>query len=181
MTGRLITVVGPSGAGKDTLLDAACAVTPSLVRVQRVITRPASAGGEPFHSVEPAAFMRMRDAGAFVFWWEAHGLFYGIPAEALQQAKSGQTVVFNGSRAALTAMQAQVPWLEIVAITAPAEVLARRLAARGRETEDDIRKRLERAAWPVPKGAAVVVNDSSVTAGTERLLRVLNPSAESCG
>lgn len=176
MTGRLIAIVGPSGAGKDTLLDAACLADPYLVRVRRVITRPETAGGEPFCAVTDAAFDRLLTSDALAFWWQAHGLRYGIPATAVQQARAGQVVVFNGSRGALADIQRVEPMVEIVAVTAPDDVLAARLAQRGRETKDDIRRRLKRAAWGVPDSARVVVNDGTITQGAQRLLAALNPT-----
>ena len=75
MGGRLFALVGPSGAGKDTLLAAASAARPDLVIVQRVITRPESAGGEPFEGVTPAEFARRNAAGLFALHWQAHGLW----------------------------------------------------------------------------------------------------------
>ena len=76
-------------------------------------------------------FARRRDTGAFAFWWEAHGLSYGVPASVLDHVAAGATVIFNGSRAALPAIRAAHPDLQVIVITAPPEVLATRLAERG--------------------------------------------------
>ena len=57
--GRLILVVGPSGAGKDTLIDAAVARRAGLARARRVVTRPEEAGGEDFEAVTPERFELM--------------------------------------------------------------------------------------------------------------------------
>ncbi len=92
----IFAVVGPSGAGKDTLIAGAVAARPDLRLVRRVITRPTEAGGEPFDGVTEAEFLSRLDAGAFALHWQAHGLHYGIPADQL--AGPGD-VVFNGSRA----------------------------------------------------------------------------------
>jgi len=177
MTGRLIAVVGPSGAGKDTLLAAALARRPDLVLARRVITRPESAGGEPHEETTEEEFIRRREAGEFVFWWEAHGLFYGVPGTVLDQVGDGRTVIYNGSRKALPGNREAYPDLEIVVVTASDDVLAARLAARGRETEADIRARLARASEPAPEGARIVMNDGTVAQGAERLLAALSPEA----
>lgn len=181
MTGRLIAVVGPSGAGKDTLLAEALARRPDLVLARRVITRPESAGGEPHEETTEENFIRRRDAGEFIFWWEAHGLFYGVPRTVLDQVRAGKTVIYNGSRKALPRNRDAWPELEIVVVTAPDEVLAARLAERGRETEADIRARLARASEPAPEGARIVMNDGTVEEGAERLLAALSPAAAGGG
>jgi ribose 1,5-bisphosphokinase len=84
-------------------------------------------------------------------------------------------VVVNGSRAALAEAQAAFPALTVLHITAPLDVLADRLAARGRETRADIAARLARAAQSLPEGLPVleVLNDATPEAGITRLLQAL--------
>ena len=97
MTGRLICVVGPSGAGKDTLIDAARTQRPDLVIVRRVITRPSALGGEDFEGVTQAEFERRKAAGDFALDWRAHGLSYGLPAATLALRDEGRDLLVNGS------------------------------------------------------------------------------------
>ncbi len=66
MPGRIFAIVGPSGAGKDTLIEAARRARPDLHIVRRVVTRPAEAGGEPYEGVTEEEFLRRRQAGGFV-------------------------------------------------------------------------------------------------------------------
>lgn len=174
MTGRLIAIVGPSGAGKDTLTAAACRARPDLIWVRRVITRAPDPDGEPFESVDRTEFERRRNVGDFAFWWDVHGLLYGIPAQIADDLTAGRTVIFNASRAALPEIRKEHPYLGVVAITAPGDILERRLVARGRETADEVRGRLTRADWPVPDEAITIVNDGSVDEGTAALLRALD-------
>ena len=93
MTGRLVAIVGPSGAGKDTLIAGAVAARPDLVWARRTITRPAT-GNEPSEAVSEAEFERRRAAGAFAFWWTAHGLSYGIPASIHDHLAAGRFDAF---------------------------------------------------------------------------------------
>ena len=167
-------MVGPSGAGKDTLIEGALAAWPGLRLARRVITRPSDAGGEDFAGVTPAAFARMQQAGLFALDWQAHGLSYAIPRD---QLAGGGPVIFNGSRAALPQALARLPGLRVVLVTAPVALLARRLAARGRETEADIAARLDRAGFAMPPGVdhVTVVNDASPEQGIARLLAALQP------
>lgn len=170
----IFAVVGPSGAGKDTLIAGAMRARPDLRLVRRVITRPADAGGEDFEGVTPADFAARRAAGEFALDWQAHGLSYGIPRA--QVAGPGD-VIFNGSRAALPAARAVFPGLRLILVTAPDAVLADRLAARGREDAADIRARLARAAFTLPPGtqAVTVLNDGTPDQGVARLLAALSP------
>ena len=177
MTGRLVAIVGPSGAGKDTLMAALAAARPDIALVRRAITRPAEAGGEDHIPMTEAEFDAARANGAFMVDWAAHGLRYGIPKTALDDVARGRLVVFNGSRAALAAARQVFPALEVVMITAPAPVLAARLAARGRESLAQITARLERTRPDVPEGARVVVNDATPAEGVARLAAALSPAA----
>ncbi len=172
----LILVVGPSGAGKDTLMDGArarLAANPRYRFVQRDITRPREAGGEDHNPVNPDVFATRRAAGAYALAWEAHGLGYGIPADIAGDLAAGHCVIANVSRSALTDAAARFP-TRILEITAPIEILARRLAARGRETEADIAGRLARAV-PLPEGLDIarVENTGPVETGIEAVLAIL--------
>ena len=153
--GRIFVIVGPSGAGKDTLLAGAVAAEPRLHWARRVITRPSSAGGEPFEGVDETEFAARLARGEFALHWQAHGLHYGVPSVELAPLAQGRDVVLH--------------------ITAPLDVLADRLAARGRETRADIAARLARAAHALPEGLPVleVMNDATPETGIARLLQAL--------
>jgi len=177
VSGVLVAVVGPSGAGKDTLMEAARATLAGEDRItflRRAITRPAEAGGEDHLPLSREAFLAERDAGRFALWWEAHGLLYGLPRATFEEALvPGRVAVANLSRRVLGEAAERHP-LRVLEITASPAVLAARLAARGRESSSDVERRLSRQA-PLPAGLSVetVVNDGSVEAGVQRVLRVL--------
>ena len=175
MTGRLFLVVGPSGVGKDTLLAGAKAADPALCRARRVITRPATEGGEPFEGVTVDAFQQRLEAGEFALHWQAHGLCYGVPEQELAPLAQGSTVLVNGSRGALAAALAAYPALTVVRISAPSNVLADRLVARGRESRDEIIARLDRASYALPEGTRVVDihNNGTPAQGIAQLLHAL--------
>ena len=175
MTGRVFAVVGPSGAGKDTLLAGAVAACPALHWARRVITRAEAAGSEPFEGVSPAEYDTLSEAGVFALQWPAHGLRYGVRATEFAGLAEGRDVLFNGSRAALPMALVRFPGLVVLRITAPSRVLAERLAARGRETVAEIEARLARACYEVPDGLPVidVANDATPAIGVGRLLAAL--------
>lgn len=148
MAGRLIYLIGPSGSGKDSLLDAArnrwSEHGPRIVR--RVITRSAESVGEAAQGVSPELFAQMQAQGAFALSWQANGLAYGIPREIDDWLAAGIDVLVNGSRGHLAQARAQYPQLQVVLLTVNEDVLRQRLLARGRESLAEIEQRLARNA-----------------------------------
>ena len=143
--GRLVLVVGPSGAGKDTLIDLARAAfhdDPWVVFPRRVVTR--AAAGEPHDTMDVQTFERAARAGAFALTWNAHDLRYGIPSDIDADIRAGRTVVCNVSRAIVAQARERYAEVRVVLVTAPAEILAARLASRGRGSDGDLAKRLAR-------------------------------------
>lgn len=154
--GRFIAVVGPSGVGKDSVIAALCAACPDLHPVRRVITRPAEAGGEDHLAVTPAVFAAQEAAGQFVLSWGAHGLRYAIPASVRADLAAGRDVIANLSRGVLHAAAERLAPVVVLALTARPEVLAARLAGRGRESAADIAARLARDGADLPGDMAVI-------------------------
>ncbi|WFU09052.1 phosphonate metabolism protein/1,5-bisphosphokinase (PRPP-forming) PhnN [Rhizobium sp. CB3090] len=164
--GIMAVVVGPSGAGKDTLMNLAArhlAGRPDVHFVRRIITREGDAGNEDHKSVSDADFDALQRAGAFAVSWEAHGLKYGIPAAVRDELALGHLVIANGSRSVLDRFQTAFPRLKVINITAQREVLAERLMARGRESREDVLKRLERGSLTVNGSYDVANIDNSGT------------------
>ena len=180
--GTMIVVVGPSGAGKDTLMDYAATQLsgrPGFPFTRRVITRSGDAGGENHDAVSMHEFNRLEDAGAFAVSWQAHGLKYGIPAAVHHHLKAGDVVVANGSRSALPHFGTAFSRLKVVNIVARPDVLARRLEQRGRESREDILRRLERSSLTVVGGFDVTTVDNSgaIEDAGKTIMQVLEQSA----
>jgi ribose 1,5-bisphosphokinase len=145
--GRLILVVGPSGAGKDTLIglaQAACADDGHIVFARRVVTREASRF-EDNQQVSLEAFQQGIARDEFAMHWEAHGHCYALPRAIDDELRAGCTVVANVSRTVVDAMRRAYADVTVVSITAPPEILTQRLAARGRGSDGPIEHRLSRA------------------------------------
>lgn len=164
MSSRLIYVMGPSGAGKDTLLAYARRhlAGDSLVFAHRYITRPAAAGGENHVALTDEEFVARSSAGLFALEWSSHRLRYGIGIEIDTWLARTQRVVVNGSRGHLATALQRYPGLRPVLIEAAPEVLAMRLAARGRETAGEVLARLARQpAFDVSEKTGLVRIDNS--------------------
>jgi ribose 1,5-bisphosphokinase len=176
--GALVLVVGPSGAGKDTLMDAARAALagePGVHFARRLITRPAMAGAEDHDSCSEAAFAEAQARGEMALSWRAHGLSYGIPGREIAGIERGEVVIANISRGSIAAAERLAQRVVVVNITAPDAVLARRLAARGRESEADIAARLARAAPLRTQSAELVAirNDRTVAEAAGEFVALL--------
>ena len=178
-TGRLVYCMGPSGAGKDSLLDWLRAHLPQPCPVhwaQRTISRAATSGGIAHDSVSRQALAALRSEHAFALHWQANGLGYGVRHAQLAPLAQGHWVLLNGSRANLPEALARFPHLVAVHITASPQVLRERLLSRGRETREEVEARVQRAlAYTPPPGAASleVHNDGALSDAGQRLLSAL--------
>lgn len=178
MAGALVLVVGPSGAGKDTLMDgarAALADDPRIVFPGRLVTRTATAH-EAHGTISADEFDAGEREGAFALSWRAHGLGYAVERAVLDLVAQGRVCVVNGSRSRVAEARERLPGVRVVEITAPRDVLAARIAARGRDA--DPRARLARSDTLAPIAAdATIVNDRSVEEGVAALVGVLREMA----
>ncbi|WP_434628373.1 phosphonate metabolism protein/1,5-bisphosphokinase (PRPP-forming) PhnN [Chromobacterium sp. CV08] len=174
-SGTLWYVMGPSGAGKDSLLAYARQRLPGGVMfAHRYITRPADAGGENHVALRTEEFDAREAGGCFALAWRRHGLAYGLGVEAEWWLGQGMDVVVNGSRSSLPLAMARFPTLRPLWITASPETLAARLAGRGRESADEIARRLREAGgFSPPDGCEVLWNDGELEKAGERLLDLL--------
>jgi ribose 1,5-bisphosphokinase len=159
--GRLVLVVGPSGAGKDTLIgiaQAACTDLGHFVFPRRVVTREASSAEDNEH-MSMEAFRLAQARGDFAVHWEAHGHCYGLRRTLDDEIRAGRTVIANISRTVVEAMRRLYAEVTVVSITAPPEVLAERLAMRARGSDGQLAGRLGRTVDSVAAAPDVTINN----------------------
>ena len=174
--GRLVLVVGPSGAGKDTLIGlagAACADDRNIVFPRRVVTRQATSF-EDNEQVSREAFRQALERGDFAVHWQAHGHCYALPRAIDDDIRAGRTVVANVSRSMVDTMRRAYAAVMVVSVTAPPEILAERLAARARSSDGKIADRLNRAVESVAAAPDVTItNVGSVEDHARRLAQII--------
>ena len=179
-SGVLILVVGPSGAGKDTLIEAARRHYAGEGRFsfpERVITRT-DQEGEAHIAVSPADFSDLEAKDAFFLSWSAHDTSYGIPAEIVSDLDVGRLVVVNVSRGVIEAAGKKWPDVRVVNVWAPPSVLRERIRARGRESGASIDERLQpRALLPDDGSVDEVENSGDPETAIERFIALLESYA----
>jgi ribose 1,5-bisphosphokinase len=180
MSHQLIYTMGPSGAGKDSLLawlKTKLHPQAPIHFARRTIDRPAQPGGELHESVDASTFQHLRDQGTFSMHWAANGLQYGVRHTELDGLRRDQWVMVNGSRAYLPHALLQFPGLTVLHITARAEVLRSRLLARQRENSAMVESRVQRAiAYETPPECRMleIYNETSLDAAGLNLMQTLN-------
>ncbi|ADZ68855.1 phosphonate metabolism protein/1,5-bisphosphokinase (PRPP-forming) PhnN [Polymorphum gilvum] len=177
--GRLVLVVGPSGAGKDTLMTALrahLAGDPRYMFARRLITRTPDAAAEDHDTLSSEDFERLVAAGDVGLAWRAHGLGYVLPRTIDATILAGGTVIANGSRGVLSQAFTKYADVRVLLVTAPRSVLAERLAARGRESREEIERRLDRADLDLPDvpHVARVDNTGTIADGVARMIAALD-------
>jgi phosphonate metabolism protein PhnN/1,5-bisphosphokinase (PRPP-forming) len=180
LPGKLVLVVGPSGAGKDSLLRCAAkrfAEDSRIVFPRRVVTRPSADATEAHDTLSAEEFCAADKRGDFALSWQAHGLHYGVPASIRHDLGKGRVVAVNVSRAIIAEAGMRFPNMAVLHVTAPVTAIAERLARRGRETAQDIAKRIAREppSFETSFEAVTIVNDATLeraaAAFTAALLR----------
>lgn len=176
MNGCFVCVVGPSGAGKDTLIGLARAALgddPGFAFPRRLVTRPANAFEDHATLSEEAFEAGLRER-RFALAWRAHGLGYALESGVGEAVEAGAVVVCNVSRSSIDDARDRFPQVRVVLVTAPVDVLAERIAARAREAGADVAGRLARIGL---EGAGppdlIIVNDRPPEIGGERLVAFL--------
>lgn len=181
-TGALILVVGPSGAGKDTLMREAAlhlCDEPRYVFPRRLVTREAHADVEDHVSISRTKFDALVAAGQFCLSWEAHGLGYIIPEEVLRSLDQGKIAVCNVSRSVLGDAQRRFPNCTTIFVDVDDDERARRLAKRGRESVEQVAQRLAHEPPKIPANVdpIIVDNSGSLDDGVARFVQALEDCA----
>ena len=181
----MISVSGPSGVGKGTIIEEIRKLLPDCKHSISVTTRPPRGEEKDgieyyFRSVEE--FEKMIDEGEILEYDKYVGNYYGTPATPLlEKSNNGSDVLLDITIAGSLALKAKFPQAVTIFILPPSfEQLEERLKGRGTETEDLVRQRLAKAREEVlsaDKFDYVVVNDELKNA-VDNIMSIMK--AEKC-
>jgi ribose 1,5-bisphosphokinase len=171
--GAFVGVVGPSGAGKDSVMAGAKALLhyqPSIIFPQRIVTRaPDAAEGNV--EMSQREFDLVDASGGFALAWMAHKLSYAVPVEADAYVAQGCIVVVNISRSVVPALRRRYTRGLVAFIDAPAHIRRARICQRGREESGAVDERLAReVASFLPADADVLIDNSGSVEHAARAL-----------
>ncbi|WP_432453946.1 MULTISPECIES: ribose 1,5-bisphosphokinase [unclassified Agarivorans] len=145
---KLFYLVGPSGSGKDSIIDGLreqLKADSNLLIAHRYITRAADSGGENHIALSLPEYTHRKRSGLFAMDWQANGCHYAVGNEVNTWLSMGFSVLFNGSRQQIDlARDLFGERLRVIVLEVEQDVLAERLRKRGREQEHSITARLRR-------------------------------------
>ena len=150
-TSPLVVVIsGPSGAGKDTVIEAALALDPSLAKVATAKTRaprPGEIDGVHHVFLSDEEFDQWVAEGEFLEHVEIYGHRSGVPRAAVDRLlAAGRIPILRTDVAGARTLRAALDAPLLVFVTVPdVAALERRIRARGAETEREISARLAEA------------------------------------
>lgn len=180
MSGKLFVVSGPSGVGKNTILNQIIArgnnVRYSISATSRAM-RPGEVDGKSYYFVTRAQFEQMITDGELLEFAEYVGNYYGTPLRPIVEAtQNGIDIVMDVDVVGALKIKEKYPDAVLVFITAPSfEEIEHRLIGRGDVAPDVMRERLERARWEYSQAEKydyTVLNDS-VENATQKLLAIM--------
>lgn len=167
--GLLFVVSGPSGAGKDTVVDTLRTRLPRLRYSVSATTRPPREGereGEAYFFLDRELFECKAEVGGFLEVKEYNGNLYGTPRDFIEGALTdGYDVIMKPEVHGALAIRAAFP-LAVLIFLLPDKFshLRVRLAARRTETNDQIAARLaiaHRELGSIRRFDYVIINEQA--------------------
>lgn len=149
-TGKLFVFSAPSGSGKTTIVKKILSLFPFLVFSISATTRkkrPVETNGGEYFFISEEEFENRIDAGDFIEWEKFYDYYYGTPKSYIDENLSlGNSVVLELDVKGALSIKKEYPDAHLIFIMPPGiEELKKRLKSRKTETEEDLKKRIERA------------------------------------
>lgn len=179
-SGKLVLFSGPSGVGKDTLLDILTAKCPELQRSVSLTTRAPrenETNGVDYYFVSHETFETMRQGGEVLEFAQYGKYLYGTPKRPVDKwLQEGKTVVLKIEVQGAAKIKEMYPDALAIFIMPPSmEILEKRLRRRGTEDEDDLLRRMTIAREEVEKrnDYDFVVTNDNLEEAADAVLRIL--------
>ena len=172
---RLTVLSGPSGVGKDSVIELIRARSPWVWLSVSVTTRPKrpyEVDGVHYNFVDRSEFEALARSGRLLEWAEFAGNLYGTPRDPVEaRLREGEPVLLKIDLQGARQVRRAMPSAQLVFLAPPSwEELKRRLIGRGTDDPETIRRRLEHAREELaaePEFDVTVVNDNVVRAADE--------------
>lgn len=173
--GRLLVLSGPSGVGKDTVIEQLLPLQPSLRRPAGYTTRaprPGEIDGRDYSFVDLGTFRAMEDGGLFLETASVHGNRYGTSRERVEELLAGgyDVLLKPDVQGASQLRDSGVDAMFIFLMPPSREVLRQRLLDRETESEEELAVRSQAADREMAEAGwyhHVVVNDEVARAACE--------------
>ena len=183
--GKLFVISGASGVGKSTVLKAVMAARPDLCFSVSATTRdprPGEQDGVHYYFISRETFREWIEKDAFVEYDFHNNTYYGTPKAQLEDKLSRGSVILDIEPVGAFNVRRVRPDATLIFINAPSrEELERRLRGRGDTPEEQIRMRLDRAAWEMEQAARydyTVINDQADACADEIIKIIANVAGE---
>ena len=150
MTGLLVIITAPSGAGKSSLINATLKADPSLQRSISYTTRPPRPGeqhGREYFFVDERVFLQMLERAEFLESAQVHGHRYGTSHAVIREAlEHGHDLILEIDWQGAQQVRRLMPETLGIFILPPSIAeLERRMRTRAQDTEEVIRQRMAAA------------------------------------
>jgi guanylate kinase len=180
----LVVVSGPSGVGKDTMLERLAEIDHDLPVhfVVTATTRPPRLGernGVNHHFLDRASFEQMIERGELLEYASVYGNYYGVPKSQVREALGrGRHVLLRVDVQGAERLRTVTPEAVFVFVLPPSiETLATRLRARGKDAPDSIRTRLAAARAEIEQATRfdyrIVNGDGSLDESVRELIEII--------
>ena len=173
--GTLYLIVGPTGSGKQALIDAVLETRPDIRRAPLIVTADRSDNTCVVGAISPDRFLNLIRREAFALQWDSDGFRYGLTHDATKQLRDGQSLILSCDSFVIEKARELYPNVQTIFITARMDVLRRRLASMAYGSDTEIEMHLAQSARMRPKDDAMTTVDTSdsIAAGAKALMAAI--------
>ncbi len=180
--GTLYLIVGPTGSGKQALVDAVLESRPDIRRAPLVVSADHNHTICAVGTIPPTRFLQLIRRDAFALQWDTDGVRYGLSHDATRLLRDGQSLILCCDAFVIAQARALYPNVRAIYITARMDVLRRRLASMAYGSDFEIDMHLAQSARMRPRDSEIVTVDTSdsIAAGAKVLMSaipLIDPSA----